>query len=176
MLISSLAECARILKAPYTGENVFFSSISIDTRTLKEDALFIAIQGEKWDGHDFIECARQKKAAAVIIQTSTMIHIPYLRVPDTRIALGLLAQHHRQQFSLPIIALTGSCGKTTTKEFLSNILRGSGNVLASPKSFNNDIGLPLTLLQLHQNHHFVVLEMHPVRSSGLLSSHNLRLR
>jgi len=159
MSIVSLKACAQCLKLPYTGSDIYFSSISIDTRTLKPGALFIAVQGTDFDGHDFIELACQKKAAAVITQFPLATKIPYLQVKDTRKALGMLARYHRQQFNLPIIALTGSCGKTTTKEYLSNILKEYGSTLTAQKSFNNDIGVPLTLLKLNSTHQFAVLEM-----------------
>jgi UDP-N-acetylmuramoyl-tripeptide--D-alanyl-D-alanine ligase len=155
----NIKECASILKVPYIGPNVSCSSISTDTRSLQEGALFIAIKGDRFDGHNFIKVAQHKKAAAVIGELPSIANLPYLQVENTRIALGLLAQYHRKKFSAPIIALTGSCGKTTTKEYLRNIFSQSSNLLTATKSFNNDIGLPLTLLQLNKDHELVVLEL-----------------
>lgn len=159
MSITTLANYANYLQLPYTGPDIPFSSVSIDTRTLKPGDLFIALPGEQFDGHDFLETAYQKKAVAALVQYAGHNKLPCLQVPDTKKALGLLAKYHRAQFTIPLIALTGSCGKTTTKEYLRNILTQCGKVLAPERSFNNDIGVPLTLLQLTKHHDFIVLEM-----------------
>jgi UDP-N-acetylmuramoyl-tripeptide--D-alanyl-D-alanine ligase len=159
MFMNSLSSYAAALQIAYTGQDVIFSSISTDTRTLKPGALFIALKGPHFDGHHYIDLAFQKGAVAALVEKPINANLPHLKVADTRRALGLLAKYHRSQFSVPLIALTGSCGKTTTKELLSSILSQCGQVLASERSFNNDIGMPLTLLKLNKKHDFVVLEM-----------------
>ncbi len=159
MSFYSLSTCAKLLNISYKGTDVSFSSISIDTRTLQAKSLFIAIQGDQFDGHHFLETAVQKGAVAAIVQKDISCLIPYLKVKNTKQALGLIAKYHRAQLSPWVVGITGSCGKTTTKNYLENILISSHPVLASPRSFNNEIGVPLTLLQLNSTHHFLLLEM-----------------
>lgn len=113
--MNSLLACATALQIPYKDKEVKFSSISTDTRTLKSGALFVALQGPQFDGHHYIEAAFQKGAVAALVQRSIELNFPHLKVPDTRRALGLLAHYHRKQFSTPLVALTGSCGKRRQK-------------------------------------------------------------
>lgn len=155
----SLAMLAKTLPTTLKGTDVTFSTISIDTRTLKKGDLFIAIKGEHFDGHEFITEAIAKGAVAVIVATEQSTEIPQLQVTDTRKALGQIAKLHRQRFQIPRIAITGSSGKTTTKEMLATILRQMGPVLATKGNYNNDIGVPLTLLRLQAKHEFAVLEL-----------------
>ena len=154
-----LSTLASLLHGQLIGSDRCYSSVSLDSRSLKVGALFIAISGEKFDGHAFIEQAKHQGAVAALVDKPVSSELPLVKVADTRKALGQLAQAHRQQFSIPLIALTGSCGKTTTKEMLRAILSESGPVLASTKSFNNDIGVPLTLLDLSTQYQFAVIEM-----------------
>lgn len=130
--------------------------ICIDTRKLTANAIYIAIQGDNFDGHDFVSQAHQK--GALISITEKAVESPHILVSDTREALGKIAHHWRKQFSLPIVALTGSCGKTTTKEMIASILRTQGAILATEGTLNNDIGVPLTLLRLRAEHRFAVIE------------------
>ena len=154
-----LSALASILQGQLIGQEVSFTSVSLDSRSIEPDALFVAISGEKFDGHAFIEQAKHLGAVAALVEQPILSELPLVQVKDTRKALGQLACAHREQFSIPIIALTGSCGKTTTKEMLRAILTECGPVLASSKSFNNDIGVPLTLLELTAQHRFAVIEM-----------------
>ncbi len=154
-----LSTLASLLHGQLIGSDQNYSSVSLDSRSLKVGSLFVAISGEKFDGHAFIEQAKSQGAVAALVDKPVSSELPLVQVADTRIALGQLAQAHRQQFSIPVIALTGSCGKTTTKEMLRAILSESGSVLASTKSFNNDIGVPLTLFDLITQHRFAVIEM-----------------
>jgi UDP-N-acetylmuramoyl-tripeptide--D-alanyl-D-alanine ligase len=138
--------------------------ISIDSRTIKKRELFIAIRGERFDGHDFIGEAIKKGAGAIIVQNSKFKiqnskNIPIILVKDTIKSLGDLAKFHRQRFSLPVIAITGSNGKTTTKEMVSHCLGSKFSVLKSEGTKNNKIGVPLTLLKLNSNHDIVVIEL-----------------
>lgn len=156
MLISQLAQ---ITEGNQIGKDVDFMGVGTDTRTLIPQQLFIAIPGQNFDGHHFIEQACAKHAAAALVQYPCSVDIPQVVVPDTIKALGKWASWHRQRFSLPVIAVTGSCGKTTVKTMIANILQFCGSTLFSESSFNNPIGLPLTVLKLTAEHQYAVLEM-----------------
>lgn len=154
-----LSALVQLLGGQLIGQDVNYTSVSIDSRSIKSGALFIAISGERFDGHAFIEQAKNQGAIAAVVERIVPAELPLVVVADTRKALGTLAKDYREEFSIPIIALTGSCGKTTSKEMLRAILSECGAVLASVKSFNNEIGVPLTLLDLTAQHHFAVIEM-----------------
>lgn len=154
-----LSTLATQLQGKICGSDASYTGFSLDSRHIKPGQLFIAIVGDQFDGHDFIELAKQRGAVAAVVDRPMAIDFPLLHVLDTRKALGALAKHHRHQFSIPIIALTGSCGKTTTKEMIVAILNESGLVLTNNKNFNNDIGVPLTLLNLTAQHRYAVIEM-----------------
>jgi UDP-N-acetylmuramoyl-tripeptide--D-alanyl-D-alanine ligase len=141
------------------GANCSFVSISTDTRTLRSGDLYVALLGDNFDGHDFIAEAIEQGACAVLSSKKMPIAIPQLIVEDTRIALAIVANTVRRQFNGTLIALTGSAGKTTVKEMLAAILAVNGKVLATKDNLNNEIGVPLTLLQLEQCHDYAVIEM-----------------
>lgn len=139
--------------------------ISTDSRNIKEGDLFIAIKGERFDGHDFVEGVLKKGACGAIVSNAAFVrlypssrHI-VIRVQDTLKALGDIANFHRMRFKLPIVAITGSCGKTTTKEMAHDVLSKKYNTLKNDGTENNLIGVPLTLLKLTQEHEAVVLEL-----------------
>lgn len=155
----NLSMLASILDGQLIGVDTEFSGVNIDSRSIKAGAIFIAIKGEHFDGHTFIEQAKKNGAVAALVEKTVSCELPTVLVADTRKALGTFATLHRQRFSIPVIAITGSCGKTTTKEMLRAILSESDSVLANIKSFNNDIGVPLTLLDLNAHHRFAVIEM-----------------
>lgn len=154
-----LSEFTTVLNAKLQGADVTFDAVSTDTRTLQPGELFIAIKGENFDGHKFLEQAINKGASAALIEQPVVTTIPTLTVPDTRLALGQMGAWRRQQLNLPVIALTGSCGKTTVKEMIRNILAQNNSVLANQGTLNNDLGAPLTLLKLQPHHQFAVLEL-----------------
>lgn len=155
-----LSNLAMLLESSLQGEDREFTSICTDTRELMPGQLFVALKGENFDGHAFLNKAYEKKAAGVLVSSAHMMEIPSIKVQDTRLALGKIAAHHRMQFpNLPIIAVTGSCGKTTTKAIIASILDQMGPAVAPVRSFNNDVGVPLTLLQLTKDHQFAVIEM-----------------
>jgi UDP-N-acetylmuramoyl-tripeptide--D-alanyl-D-alanine ligase len=157
-----LSTAAKLLQAtlhPATAENLNFSGVSTDTRSIQPGNLFVAIKGPHFDGHDFIEQAQIKKAAAVLVDHIRNSSLPYLQVQDTVKALGKLAAHHRDQFLIPMIGITGSCGKTTARALTASILNECAPTLFSESSFNNEIGVPLTLLRLEPQHQFAVIEM-----------------
>lgn len=165
-----LSELAKILDAPLQGHDALISSISTNTRELLPGQLFVALKGDQYDAHDFLQSACDKKAGGAIISSEGSWPIPTIKVADTRLALGKIASYHRNHYSLPVIGVTGSCGKTTTKTMLASILNQMGPTLAPVRSFNNEVGVPLTLLQLIKEHQYAVIEMganHPGEISYL---------
>jgi UDP-N-acetylmuramoyl-tripeptide--D-alanyl-D-alanine ligase len=140
--------------------------VSIDSRNIKPDELFIAIKGEHFDGHNFIQQAIDKKAA-VILYSRNKQSVPllaqgkaaFIQVKDTIKALGDIGHYHRKRFNIPIVAVTGSNGKTTTKEMIAAILRRRYSVLKNEGTKNNLIGIPLSLLKLEAKHKVAVMEL-----------------
>jgi UDP-N-acetylmuramoyl-tripeptide--D-alanyl-D-alanine ligase len=159
MMAMQLSQAAAVLGGCLSGEDVAFHGISTDTRTLSPGALFIALQGPNFDGHAYIETARKQGAAAAAVGHSCESPLPQLEVDDTRLALGQLSAFWRQQFSLPVVAITGSNGKTTVRAMTGSILSACGHVLSTQGNLNNDIGLPLTLARLGPDDQYAVLEM-----------------
>ena len=159
MRLNSASHIASVLKKDLIGNDTKVNQISIDTRTLNQQDVYIAIKGENLDGHDYIEQAIEKGAALVITEKALSHAIPHIIVDNTTHALGQLAKHHRENVSCKIIGLTGSMGKTTTKAMLASILRQQHQVLAPKVSMNNAIGVPLTLLQINETHDYAVIEM-----------------
>jgi len=165
-----LSSAAVSLNATYLGEDVEFRGCSTDSRSINSGELFIAIKGEHFDGHDFIMNAVQRGASAVMVANAGQQNLPTLVVLDTRRAMGKLAGTWRSGFAIPLIAVTGSNGKTTVKEMLVSILGLIAPVLATKKNLNNDIGVPLTLFGLGNEHRYAVVEMganHPDEISWL---------
>ncbi|MBE2293801.1 MAG: UDP-N-acetylmuramoyl-tripeptide--D-alanyl-D-alanine ligase [Phycisphaerales bacterium] len=154
-----LSTAARLLEAEMAGNDAVFTAVGTDSRRLPKDALFVALSGPNFDGHAFIAAARAQDARAALVSRWMDEPLPQLRVADTRLALGQLAAACRACFTGPLIALTGSNGKTTLKEMLAAILRRRGATLATEGNLNNDIGVPLTLLRLHADHQYAVIEM-----------------
>ncbi|WP_435627584.1 UDP-N-acetylmuramoyl-tripeptide--D-alanyl-D-alanine ligase [Candidatus Ferrigenium straubiae] len=166
-----LSQASQALGARMIGEDARFFAVSSDSRKMQPGDLFIALRGEHFDGYEFAATALQSGAVAVMVNADSYeAHPPLLNpesriliVEDTRLALGQLAAHWRRQFEIPLAAVTGSNGKTTVKEMLASVLReaaGSDNaVLATRGNLNNDIGMPLTLLQLTAQHRYAVIEM-----------------
>jgi UDP-N-acetylmuramoyl-tripeptide--D-alanyl-D-alanine ligase len=163
-----LSQAAQALHARIDGADVRFNAVSTDTRTIAQGDLFVALKGENFDGAKFVANAVKAGAVAAIVNQDSGLGIrdsgvPLLVVEDTRLALGQLAAHWRQQFDIPLVAITGSNGKTTVKEMLAAILRADTgseeSVLATQGNFNNDIGMPLTLLKLRATHRYAVIEM-----------------
>lgn len=164
MIKMSLMEVAKIVSCSLPSQNSTFHGISHDTRTLKPGNLYIAIRGERFDGHDFIEEAYKKGAKAALISRKLQSSLPQLLVEDTLNALGKVVRSWRDCFSLPIVGVTGSNGKTTTKNMIASILHAAcredaSQILATHGTLNNNIGLPLTLSQLNRNHRYAVIEM-----------------
>lgn len=138
------------------------SGVSTNSRQVKSGDLFLAIKGEAHDGHDYLPEVAQRGALAVVVAMDRVSSVPpglaALVVPEVRAAYGRLAAAYRRQFDLPVIAVAGSNGKTTTKELIASVLRTKRETLASEASFNNDIGVPATLLRLTAAHQAAVVE------------------
>ena len=158
-----LSEAAGAIHATLLGDDVAFDSVGSDSRKIENNQLFVALKGENFDGNAFAVEAISKGAAAAMVSDAATAARPALLVKDTRLALGALAKYWRSKFNAPVIGVTGSNGKTTTKEMLTSILTaatGDANkVHATYGNLNNDIGLPLTLLKIKPQHQFVVAEM-----------------
>jgi UDP-N-acetylmuramoyl-tripeptide--D-alanyl-D-alanine ligase len=158
-----LSEAAIATHGQVVGEDVMFTSVGTDSRALAPGQLFIALQGEKFDGHVYASQTLEQGAVAVLVSSLQDGVSPALQVQDTRQALGELASYWRGKFTIPLAAITGSSGKTTVKEMLASILRAEAGdaeaVLATQGNLNNDIGLPLTLLKLREQHRYAVAEM-----------------
>lgn len=162
-----IAEAARALGSPWDHPDRAISAVVTDSRAMKPGALFFALRGERFDAHAFLDdVARQQAIAAVVekgwAETHRFAPLPVIPVEDTRLALGSLASFWRQKFSIPLVAVTGSNGKTTVKEMLASIAgaaSGGAGVLATSGNLNNDIGMPLTLLRLSDKDRYAIIEM-----------------
>jgi len=153
-----LLQASEILNGTMQGSDVQFSAVSTDTRSLQPGDLYVALAGENFDGHNYLDQAEKAGAAAAVIQKSVQTNLPRIKVKDTRKALGDLAAAWRQLFNGSVVAITGSNGKTTVKEMTAAILSEQGEVLATKGNFNNDIGLPHTLLRMNKEN-YAVIEM-----------------
>jgi UDP-N-acetylmuramoyl-tripeptide--D-alanyl-D-alanine ligase len=160
-----IAEVAAVTGGVVHGASVGVSGVATDTRKIATGDLFVALKGERFDGHDYVMEAARNGAAAALVERSfgDERDIPQLVVPDAKRALGTIASWWRQRFSTPLLALTGSNGKTTVKEMVAAILYahcgGRDTVLATEGNLNNDIGVPLMLLRLRERHRYAVIEM-----------------
>ena len=157
-----MSQAARALSGELIGSDELFTSVSKDTRDIVDGALYVAIKGERFDGHAFVEQAGEAGAAGALVSEQQSVQLPQICVGDTRLALGQLAAHWRQQVSGKLVGITGSNGKTTVKEMTKSILEhaaGQGHVLSTAGNLNNDIGMPMTLLRLREQHQYAVIEM-----------------
>ena len=167
-----LGEAATALNASGIGADVIFTGVSSDSRTVAPGELFVALRGERFDGHAFLGAAQERGAIAAMVdqqpgvrnQRLESVTLPLLAVPDTRRGLGQLAAYWRRKFTIPLVALTGSNGKTIVKEMLASILRqhcgpAQPAILATEGNLNNALGVPLTLLKLRAQHRYAVIAM-----------------
>lgn len=155
-----LSEVARITDGVLHGEDAQIQAVGSDSRTLEPGSLFVALQGERFDGHAHLaEVAARGGAGALVERIQPDIALPQVLVADPLAALQQLAAAWRRRHDIPVVAVTGSCGKTTVKEMLAAILGTAGPVLATRGNLNNHIGVPLTLLRLRAEHRFAVIEM-----------------
>ena len=159
----SIRQVAAWTGGAYDGPDLRVSGIAIDSRKAGRGDLFLPLRGALHDGHEFLGEAFASGATAALVDRPDVVraHLglgnPIVVVPDVRIALAELAAHYRRSLDLQVIGITGSNGKTTTKEMLRVILGARAAV--SPRSYNNDLGVPLTLLTANRNHRFCVVEM-----------------
>jgi len=160
----SLAEAAAVLGSRAADGSASFTGVSTDTRSLQRGDLFVALRGERFDGHAFLDHAKSAGAAGALVDRgyTGKAPLPLITVANTKRGLGDLARHWRARFSPALIAITGSNGKTTVKEMLAAILRrhaGTDAVLATTGNLNNDIGVPLTVLRLRPTHRWCAIEL-----------------
>lgn len=138
---------------------VSITGITTDSRKLQNGEMFVALKGENFDGHDYAETAVKNGAAVVLSHQKLDTNIPYLLVENTLTALHKIAKHYKNKFKIPFVAITGSSGKTTTKDMIASVLSERYKVLKTEGNFNNAIGLPLTLFKLEKSHEIAVIEM-----------------
>ncbi|MEQ1528710.1 MAG: UDP-N-acetylmuramoyl-tripeptide--D-alanyl-D-alanine ligase [Methylococcales bacterium] len=160
-----LSEIAKVVHGKLVGADLAIAAVSIDTRALQPGQLYVAIKGKNFDGNDFVAAAEQAGAAAALVHEGVSADVPHVVVADTHLALAELAgawrdQHAAQLHGQPaMVGITGSNGKTTVKEMVAAILAVHDPVLFTQGNLNNDIGVPLTLLRLHEQHRYAVIEM-----------------
>ena len=141
-------------------EQINIKGAVLDSRLVEEGYLFFATKGEKVDGHSFIPQVAEKKAACVVCEkVPESVEIPYILVEDSFTALKQIATFYRENLNIPIVGITGSVGKTSTKEIISSVLATRYNVLKTEGNFNNEVGLPLTILRIRDEHKVAVVEM-----------------
>ena len=155
----SLQQAAQLLNGDIRGANCEFFHVSKDSRSVQAGDLYVALKGERFDGHQFVVEAGKKGAVAAMVEAYQEVDLPQLRVTDSQLALGRLAAAWRQSYSGVVVGVTGSNGKTTVKEMTAAILQQKGKVLATQGNLNNEIGMPLTLLELSADDDYAVIEM-----------------
>lgn len=159
MISRNLSDLARIAGGELVGRNCDFSSVSTDSRTLRPGALFVALSGPSFDGHDFVSAAAGRGAVAALVERVLPLDLPQVVVADALAGLSAFAREWRRQFDIPVIGVTGSNGKTTTKELIGAILSQLGDCLITRGNLNNHIGVPLMLMELAPTHRYAVIEM-----------------
>lgn len=159
MITMMLSQIADALEAELVGNDKAIESVSTDTRVIDAGALFVALVGERFDAHDFVAQAVESGAGALLVSRIVESDVPQLLVKDTKLALGQLGALVHQSCQTPTVAITGSAGKTTVKEMVASIMEQKGRVLFTAGNFNNDIGVPLTLLRSTPEDDYAVIEM-----------------
>lgn len=159
MISVTLSQLSGILHGELHGADATIEAVTSDTRKLTSGCLFVALKGERFDAHDFADKAKEGGAGALLVSRKLDIDLPQLVVKDTRLAFGELAAWVRQQVPARVVALTGSSGKTSVKEMTAAILSECGNTLYTAGNLNNDIGVPMTLLRLTNEHQYAVIEL-----------------
>ena len=160
MLLSNTQEIANVLNGSLSVDRkIYFEGVSTDTRSDVEGKLFVALEGAHFDGHDFIKVAEDNGAKAIITHKDINSNLPLIKVVDTEKAYQKIAAFHRKSYGPIVIAITGSNGKTSTKNMLNSILQLEAPTLSTEGNFNNHLGVPKTLLNLKKNHQFCIIEM-----------------
>jgi UDP-N-acetylmuramoyl-tripeptide--D-alanyl-D-alanine ligase len=155
----TLANFARLSGGRLEGADAPYTSVSSDTRTLGQGALFVALRGPNFNGNNFVSAALAAGAAGALVDSKQPVALPQIVVGDTQAALERAGNGWREQFNIPVVGVAGSNGKTTAKEMTAAILGQLGNCLATRGNLNNHIGVPLTLLRIDDTHRFAVVEM-----------------
>jgi UDP-N-acetylmuramoyl-tripeptide--D-alanyl-D-alanine ligase len=159
MMSRTLAAVAREVQGRLVGADQSFGTVTTDTRALASGSLFVAIPGDRFDGNDFVDEAFAKGAAGALVSRVASSPLAQIEVRDSRRALGAMARTWRASFTIPVVAVTGSSGKTTVKELIASILGVSRSVCVTQGNLNNDIGVPLTLMRLTAEHDAAVIEL-----------------
>ena len=163
MIPMTLTQAASYSSGSVSGDDsnksIQFSAVATDTRCSMDDCLFIALKGDNFNGHEFIDIAKSQGAVACMLDEDKESSLPVLKVANTLHAMGQLAKSVKDQLLIPCIGITGSSGKTTVKEMVASILANKGKVLATSGNFNNAIGVPLTLFRLTKDDQYAVIEM-----------------
>lgn len=167
MRTMQLSELAAPLEAQLLGADRGIAGVSTDSRTLQAGDLFVALCGERFDGHDYLPRAEAQGAAAALVSQRVQSDLSLLLVDDTQRALGLLGKYNRELYRGPLVAITGSSGKTTAKNMVQAVLEQRGVTLATEGNFNNEIGVPLTLLRLEPECEYAVVEMGAARGGDI---------
>jgi UDP-N-acetylmuramoyl-tripeptide--D-alanyl-D-alanine ligase len=154
-----LAAVAETIDGRLTGTDAAFGAVGTDTRSLPPGSLFVAIKGERFDGNDYVAAAAEKGAAGAMVSRLQSLPLPQIEVDDTRRAFGAMARAWRRNFEIPVIAVTGSAGKTTVKELVGAILGVGRKVCVTEGNLNNDIGVPLSLMRLDASDEALVVEL-----------------
>jgi UDP-N-acetylmuramoyl-tripeptide--D-alanyl-D-alanine ligase len=163
----TLSELKTPLGAEMLGVDCEFTGVSTDSRAVQPGELFVALRGERFDGHTYLSQVESEGASAALVSASVSTTFPQLLVDDTQRALGLMGAYNRQLYSGPLVAITGSSGKTTVKNMVHAVLSRRGETLSTLGNFNNEIGVPLTLLRLKPGVEFAVVEMGAARAGDI---------
>ena len=155
----TLSDAARVVGGELIGEDRPYGCVCTDSRTLKPGALFVALRGPNFDGAAFVQAAAAQGAIGALVERATPGALPQVVVPNTLVALQELAKNWRADFTLPVVAVAGSNGKTTAKEMTAAILSRMGLCMATHGNLNNHIGVPVTLMRLEPSHRSAVIEM-----------------
>lgn len=163
----SLSELTGPLSAQLLGEDCEFTGVTTDSRAAQRGNLFVALRGERFDGHSYLSQVQEAGAVAALVSTASPGTLPQLLVKDTQRALGQLGAYNRNLYRRPLVAITGSSGKTTVKNMVHAVLSRHGETLATEGNFNNEIGAPLTLLRLHPTVDYAVVEMGAAKAGDI---------
>jgi UDP-N-acetylmuramoyl-tripeptide--D-alanyl-D-alanine ligase len=163
----TLGELEAPLQAQRVGADCECSGVTTDSRAIRPGDLFVALRGENFDGHEFLDQAGSAGAVAALVSRPVASALPQLQVRDTRIALGRLGAYNRALYQGPLVAITGSSGKTSVKNMVRAVLAQRGRTLATEGNFNNELGVPLTLLRLEPGVEFAVVEMGAARAGDI---------
>jgi UDP-N-acetylmuramoyl-tripeptide--D-alanyl-D-alanine ligase len=155
----TLANFAQLCGGRLKGADALYTSVSSDTRTIGQGALFVALRGPNFNGNEFVDAALKAGAVGALVDREQPLALTQVIVPDTQVALERAGNGWREQFAIPVVGVAGSNGKTTAKEMTAAILGQLGNCLATRGNLNNHIGVPLTLLRIDDTHEFAVVEM-----------------